>query len=249
MCADPGTCPWFQDWLASQPGTRPEPGCALDAELEGWRDTHAQLAQQPWEAVATIVRDYMVAVTAKDCCVMIAVQQLGAAQSEQGCAQTHAGPAAAPATGPAGSPACAGARSADAQSTPTHGPGPQGGAREPEHEAAHVPVRPTEAGHQQASTASRHGTDTCVACQNSQMQLRSATLGEPGPGSGGASSQASEQGPVEPGVANVHSCCGSLALDTARLLYRVGLVDFDQKPLSKIKKHHALDEAIARCCE
>lgn len=42
-----------------------------------------------------------------------------------------------------------------------------------------------------------------------------------------------------------HTCVGSLiAGGGAELRYRVGLVDFDQKPLSKVFKHFELDARI-----
>ena len=48
-----------------------------------------------------------------------------------------------------------------------------------------------------------------------------------------------------PGVQ--HTCVHSLSIAGQDLQYRVGVVDFDRKPLRKVQKHWELDDHIVKC--
>ena len=75
LCPGTNTCTWLQEWLA----TAPCYGHVVDATSErytAWRSAHNSLSRQSWDDTFQVIRDYFVAAAAKDCAVMIALQNL-----------------------------------------------------------------------------------------------------------------------------------------------------------------------------
>lgn len=249
VCPDPDTCAWFKAWDASQQA--PEFAAASPesaAALHMWHRAHVHLAQQPWSDASAIIRDYMVAVTAKDCCVMIALQHT---RPLPPCDCTVSAAAAA----------LAGAAPGSAPNVPrTREAEP----REPELAPAAAPAAGGTYAEQSGALEARKrgalrapglarggaildGSDACRACQESMRRLKTAVEAGP-PGCAGVPALSDSSGLGGGGASGdaqaAHTCCGRLDAGVASLVYRVGVVDFDEKPLAKVEKHLALDMAI-----
>lgn len=162
MCAAPAACPWMLEWRAAWPADSAD---ASDADIDRWARAQSGLHAGSWASMGAVLRNYMIAVAAKDCSIMLAV------------------------------------------------------ARSDMH-------------------ASNHAVASHVApCEACELQLRRAQRHLVGDASTGLT----RSPPEKP-----HECVARVSVRGQNFVYRLGLVDFDRKPLSKIAEHRRKDEDILR---
>jgi Inositol-pentakisphosphate 2-kinase len=163
MCIDQASCPWMRSWRASPADADVDDA----AKWTDWISAHEELHASSWAEVLQVFRAYMLAVSAKDCSIMIAI-----APSEMRAGSVNK------ASSLASCEACA--------------------------------------QHLLNVQARLQGQDPCTALQDAK-------------------------------ALHSHTCLGCVAHNDRCYVYRLGVVDFDCKPLAKIGEHKRKDDEILQC--